>query len=173
MMTTEIEDALALVDTVPAKTIEWMVPAGKMCQWCQPREDVSEAAARILAAEVRRLRALVPVTHKSELPTIEQVQSIYADHKNKRASEEIDIDCPARQQRSKDYPERFHGRVPKTVKMLETVRSEYQLASGRMVALAGAVYAAWTNIHGAVAVVVKDGQKLGVKPDEFEVVSWY
>lgn len=41
------------------------------------------------------------------------------------------------------------------------------------IALAGKTYEAWTNIHGAVAVVTESGKMLGVKPDEFMVLDWY
>jgi hypothetical protein len=34
-------------------------------------------------------------------------------------------------------------------------------------------YMAWTNSHGAVAAILDDGRKLGVKPDEFEVVEFW
>ena len=51
-------DALALVDAGPMKTVEWMLCATPMCRHCRPHEDVDQAAARILAGEVRRLRQL-------------------------------------------------------------------------------------------------------------------
>jgi hypothetical protein len=53
-----LQAALALVDVGPAKTQEWMICASAMCQFCRPGEDVDQAAARILAAEVRRLAGL-------------------------------------------------------------------------------------------------------------------
>lgn len=34
-------------------------------------------------------------------------------------------------------------------------------------------YECWANSHGAVAGICANGFKLGVKPDEFEVVEWY
>lgn len=51
--------ALALVDFGPVRSEEWFIPAQVMCDNCQPGEDVDQAAARILAAEVRRLRAVI------------------------------------------------------------------------------------------------------------------
>lgn len=41
------------------------------------------------------------------------------------------------------------------------------------VAFIGQVLPAWTNSHGAVTVVFADGEKLGVKPNEFEVADWH
>ncbi len=51
-----VDAALALVDAGPLKTPAWLIPAAAMCCHCQRYEDVSIAAARILAEEVRRLR---------------------------------------------------------------------------------------------------------------------
>lgn len=56
-MNPEIEAALALVDAGPVKTKAWLEAGGPVCKYCQPYEDVHQAAARILAAEVRRLQA--------------------------------------------------------------------------------------------------------------------
>lgn len=38
-------------------------------------------------------------------------------------------------------------------------------------AIAGEIYFAWTNAHGALSAVLPGGN-LGLKPDEFEVVEW-
>jgi hypothetical protein len=38
---------------------------------------------------------------------------------------------------------------------------------------AGEEYECWTNSHGAVTGICANGQRLGVKPDEFEVVAWF
>ena len=35
------------------------------------------------------------------------------------------------------------------------------------------VYDCWVNIHGAVAGWCDNGEKLGVKPGEFDVVEWH
>lgn len=56
-----VEDALTHVASGPAKTADWMTTAAPMCRHCLPREDVDQACARILAAEVRRLRAEIAV----------------------------------------------------------------------------------------------------------------
>lgn len=78
----------------------------------------------------------------------------------------------------KGYP--FGNRVPKRVRMTRTVTSDFILgttinvADGPMlVALNSQTFPAWTNSYGAVAVHTPDGRKLGVKPDEFDVVEWH
>jgi hypothetical protein len=93
-------------------------------------------------------------------------------------SEEMTIDCPALHSRSKLYPERFEGRVPKTIRMLRTVQPDQPMRSlspewRGVIAEHGMIYGAYTNSHGAVCAVLDDGKKLGVKPDEFEVVTWH
>jgi hypothetical protein len=56
---TEVSDALALVDFGTARTKEWMDVAEPMCAHCAGTENVDQAAGRILAAEVRRLRDFI------------------------------------------------------------------------------------------------------------------
>ncbi len=41
------------------------------------------------------------------------------------------------------------------------------------VALIGMELDAWTNSHGSVCSVFRDGEKLGLKPGEFEVIAWH
>jgi hypothetical protein len=85
------------------------------------------------------------------------------------------IDCPAMRERhaAKGYP--FGDRVPKTIRMVQTVTSDllFLLPNSENVAVKGALYPAWTNSYGAVAAVFPDGNTLGVKPGEFEVVDWH
>ena len=68
---------------------------------------------------------------------------------------------------SEHYPERFKGRVPKTIRIIKWIRGLTREANF------GEVHRAWTNSHGAVSVVFPNGSSLGVTPDEFEVVDWY
>ena len=60
-MSEELKHALALTDFGPCRTSpspeKWIELASPMCQHCREGEDVSVAAGRILAAEVRRLTA--------------------------------------------------------------------------------------------------------------------
>jgi len=85
---------------------------------------------------------------------------------------------PALTHQSKHYPERFGGRVPLQIKMLMTVRPDPWCSLARVgkpgtILREGQIYTAWTNSHGAVCGWCCNGEKLGVKPDEFEVVSWH
>lgn len=88
------------------------------------------------------------------------------------------IDCPALLKRSKSYP--FGERVPRTVRMLQTVTADPMPCIGHAyikgdlpVAKAGQSYLVWTNSHGAVAAVLPNGKHLGLRPAEFEVDTWY
>jgi hypothetical protein len=85
--------------------------------------------------------------------------------------------CPAMKFLSNDYPERFNRRVPKVIRMLRTVQADglvRMLPEYRdLIAYYEELYPAWTNSYGAVAAVLDDGRKLGVKPDEFEVVEFW
>ncbi|UZT91038.1 MULTISPECIES: hypothetical protein [Pseudomonas] len=88
------------------------------------------------------------------------------------------IDCPALHKRSNSYP--FGDRVPRTVRMLKTVTADPMPSIGFAyikgdvpVATVGNSYPVWTNSHGAVAVVMLDGARLGLRPAEFEVDSWH
>lgn len=88
-------------------------------------------------------------------------------------------ESPALIDRADDYPARFHDRVPLKIRMLRTVHSDIPALALRAFgqrpckALRDQVYYAWTNSFGAVAAVFDDGEMLGVKPDEFEVVEWW
>jgi hypothetical protein len=42
-----------------------------------------------------------------------------------------------------------------------------------VIAERGMLYPAYTNSHGAVSAVMDNKQKLGVKPDEFEITEWH
>lgn len=91
--------------------------------------------------------------------------------------EETIVNCPALHSRSKHYPERFCGKVPKSVRVLKRVTPDAPLCflteNRTLVAEEGRVYNAWTNSHGAVSAVLDDGRRLGLKPDEFEIVTWH
>lgn len=72
-----------------------------------------------------------------------------------------------------DYPLRFGGRVPKTVRLLDCVCPDWPMPMEGLVGLAGSEFPVWVNCHGAVAIIFGDGRCLGVKPDEFEVKEWH
>lgn len=61
------------------------------------------------------------------------------------------------------------------IKMLETVRPDFPfLLTGVLsdtILVCGKVYEATQNKYGSVCGICENGQKLGVKPGEFEVVE--
>jgi hypothetical protein len=74
----------------------------------------------------------------------------------------------------KGYP--FGDRYPIAIRMKRSARSDtlcgIEIAQPPLLANAGAVYPAWTNSYGAVCAILADGKKLGLYPDEFDVVEW-
>jgi len=60
--------SLALVDFGPCKEsgqpADWVKVASPMCEYCDDGENVDFAAARILAGEVRFLRAALEILQK-------------------------------------------------------------------------------------------------------------
>lgn len=88
---------------------------------------------------------------------------------------------PALDRQSGHYPPAWRGRVPVRVRMAVEVGPDqpwgHLVALGlveapKFVAEEGQEYDAWVNKHGAVAVVLPDGTRLGVRPYEFEVIEW-
>lgn len=61
------------------------------------------------------------------------------------------------------------------IKMLETVRPDFPFwfisAPVDTMLFCGEVYEATQNKYGAVCGICENGQKLGVKPGEFEIVA--
>ncbi|WP_233099577.1 DUF4406 domain-containing protein [Pseudomonas psychrophila] len=91
---------------------------------------------------------------------------------------EHEIDCPALHARAEGYP--FGERIPHTVRMVKTVTADpmpvlgYSYIKGAVpTAVISQTFPAWTNQLGAVSAVMPDGQRLGLKPGEFEVASWH
>lgn len=86
-------------------------------------------------------------------------------------------ESPALKHRSKHYPERFDDRVPLTIRMRFNVRPDAWCGAigGKpgTILRGGEIYPAWTNSHGAVCGICANGERLGVKPDEFDVESFY
>lgn len=82
------------------------------------------------------------------------------------------LKSPALRIRKPGYPEGFNGRVPRLIRPRRTIRPDVPfLAPVGCVARSPNIYLAWTNSYGAVAAITPCG-KLGLKPDEFEVVEW-
>lgn len=84
-------------------------------------------------------------------------------------------DCPALTVRHHDKGYPFGERVPSKIAMKRTVHSDLVgiVPDAAPPAIISATYDTWVNSYGAVAAVLPDGRKLGVKPDEFEVVEWF
>lgn len=83
-------------------------------------------------------------------------------------------------QQSEIYPKRYNGKVPKKVKMLETVTTDLPLAflmsepnETLPMAVGGNEYYVNVNCNGAVSAIFEDGQMLGLKPAEFEVIEFH
>ncbi|CRM19804.1 hypothetical protein [Pseudomonas sp. 31 R 17] len=80
--------------------------------------------------------------------------------------------------RSNSYP--FGERVPRTVRMLKTVTPDPMPGIGLAcikgsvpITLAGQSYHVWTKSHGAISAVMPDGERLGLRPADFEVDTWH
>lgn len=78
----------------------------------------------------------------------------------------------------KGYP--FGNKVPKRIRMKQTVTSDIIPGTSisvtddnPLVAVYSQTFEAWTNSYGAVAAHMPNGKKLGVKPGEFSVVEWH
>lgn len=88
-------------------------------------------------------------------------------------------ESPALKQQSKSYPKNFDGKVPLRIKMVCNVRPDPwagaigQSGGPGTILRIDYIYEAYTNSNGAVCGICDNGFKLGVKPDEFEVVEWY
>jgi hypothetical protein len=85
------------------------------------------------------------------------------------------LSSPALKHQSEIYPPRYRGRVPWKIKMACTVRPdlEWLCKTRGTVAVMDEVYECWVNMHGAVAAICRNGEKLGIKPAEFDVVEWH
>lgn len=65
------------------------------------------------------------------------------------------------------------NKTPTRIKMLKDVRSDLPFMLGvSEVAFKDKEYNVEANPYGAVSIVFESGEKLGVKPDEFEVVEF-
>lgn len=77
------------------------------------------------------------------------------------------------------YPANFRGRVPLKVKLAKTVRSDLTEFAPILgikkdtIALKDVEYYVWVNSYGAVSVILKNGERLGLLPSEFDVTEWH
>lgn len=74
------------------------------------------------------------------------------------------------------YPEKWNGKVPLKVKILKTVTSDMPMFfpdASDMIAVGNNEYYAYVNRYGALSAILHNGKKLGLKPDEFEVIQFH
>lgn len=87
-------------------------------------------------------------------------------------------DSPALTRQSELYPSRYEGRVPSRVRLTKTVTADVMpyplcLTQEHLAFVVGQEVPVWVNSHGAVAGIDSHGRCLGLKPDEFEVVTYH
>lgn len=71
------------------------------------------------------------------------------------------------------YPANYRGRVPLKVRMAKDVFPDAPIFEKGMVAEMNREYFVWVNKHGAVSAVFEDGKRLGLLPQEFDVIEWH
>jgi len=71
-----------------------------------------------------------------------------------------------------NYP--WGDRVPLKVRMLKTVFPDMPfLAKADTMCQRGEEYYCWVNSYGAVSAILPNGEQLGLKPKEFEVIEYH
>lgn len=95
---------------------------------------------------------------------------------------EMALQSPALKEQHKSddraaYPANYRGRVPLKVKMAKDVRPDMPMFlpghNVDVIAKADCEYYVWVNKHGAVTAILEDGSKLGLLPQEFDVIVWH
>lgn len=74
------------------------------------------------------------------------------------------------------YPSRYQQKVPLQIRMLKTVTGDIPMiiaGSADLIAIGGNTYYCYVNSLGAVTALLPGANELGVKPSEFEVVSFH
>ncbi|HRH44030.1 MAG TPA: hypothetical protein PKY82_20535 [Pyrinomonadaceae bacterium] len=71
------------------------------------------------------------------------------------------------------YPANFRGRVPLKVKLATTVYPDVPFVPSDTVAQKDCEYYVWVNSYGAVSAILPNGETLGLRPSEFNVVEWH
>lgn len=72
------------------------------------------------------------------------------------------------------YPEQWERQVPLKVKMKTTVRPDFpQIFPSKEICIEGIEYYCQVNSYGALSAILPDGEYLGLKPGEFEVVEFH
>lgn len=73
------------------------------------------------------------------------------------------------------YPEHFKNKVPLKVRMNTTVKPDmfFRKEQVGMRAVYSNEYYAWVNSYGALSAIMPNGEKLGLKPGEFQVIEFH
>lgn len=58
-------------------------------------------------------------------------------------------------------------------KTLESPALKEQSKKKGLLCIQGNEYYVWVNSYGAVSAILPNGEQLGLKPDEFEVIEWH
>lgn len=86
------------------------------------------------------------------------------------------LESPALTELSEFYPPNRFGKVPLKIKMSCTVKSDLPLFMQKKsdtVAYKDKEYFVWCNSHGAMSAILPNGEKLGIKPSECEIIEWH
>lgn len=79
---------------------------------------------------------------------------------------------PALKHKNSDYPAIFNEQVPLKIRMIKTVKSDLPFKVNAT-ATEKSEYYCWVNSYGTISAILPDGEELGVKPDEFEVIEFH
>lgn len=88
----------------------------------------------------------------------------------------VALKSPALKEKSEHYPANRYGKVPLKIKMAITVKSDlpfFVQSKKDTVAYAGKTYYVWCNSHGAMSAILPNGERLGIRPSECEIVEWH
>lgn len=77
-------------------------------------------------------------------------------------------------QGSFSYPKQWHNQVPLKVKMNQNVGPDMPfLFSSKERCIKDNEYYCHVNSYGALSAILPDGERLGLKPGEFEVIEYH
>jgi hypothetical protein len=72
-----------------------------------------------------------------------------------------------------EYPANFRGRIPLKVKLAKTVTPDIPFVLSGTIAIKDEEYFVYVNSYGAVSAILPNGEKLGLRPAEFDVTEWH
>lgn len=74
------------------------------------------------------------------------------------------------------YPKNWNTRVPLKVRMKETVMPEMPMVftpKDGTICIKDNQYYVWVNSYGAISAILENSERLGLKPNEFEIIEWH